>query len=114
MPKDSSGFVAACWDAAEMAEYRRLNLTLNLEVPIHRQTWNFLSGIPRGYRTDAVCRAVLAQRDQEAMVQKLREVMREELKHFAITEKTEQRTAGDVDEHILGFLRAFQEGDDEP
>lgn len=95
-----------------MAEIRRLNLSLNLDSPLHREAWAALSAIPPGFRTTEVCRAVIAQKEQENLANLLREVMREELKHIEITGKPDACAAGDDDNAVLGFLRALQEGDD--
>ena len=95
-----------------MAEIRRLNLSLNLALPFHRQVWQLLSAVPKGHRTDAVCRAVLAQMEQDALKNMLREVLREELKHVEIISNPDERAAEDDDAAILGFLRALQEGED--
>jgi len=58
-----------------------------------------------------VCRA----QEQEALLDVVRKAIREELEKFHIEQRikeTERPQAGDVDESILGFLRALQEGDD--
>ena len=94
-----------------MSEYWRLNLSLNSGNPLQKEAWEILSSIPRGYRTDAVCRAVLAQKKQESLKTTLREVMREELKYVSISAETKQEPQDD-DAAILGFLRTLQEGDD--
>lgn len=98
-----------------MAEKRRLNLSLNLSTPYQREAWNILRTIPAGQRTDAVCRMICENHKRDALLDSIRMAVREELRgveFISAKEKTEQPRAGDVDESVLGFLRALQEGDD--
>ena len=97
-----------------MSDRRRLNLSLSMQAPQQREAWKILRAIPPGQRTDAVCRMVCRAREQEQLLDAVRSVVREELKHFTFTapEQPVQQPAGDMDENILGFLRALQEGDD--
>ena len=54
-----------------------------------------------------VCKA----QEQDALLSAMRGLIREELR--VIQCKSEQtKQAGDVDDSVLGFLRALQEGDD--
>ena len=94
-----------------MAENWRLNLSLNLGNPLHKEAWEILSAIPAGHRTEFVCRALLDRQEQETLKSTIREVMREELKYISITKEPQQETQDD-DAAILGFLRTLQEGDD--
>lgn len=90
-----------------MADFRRLNLRLNLDNPVQRDAWNILSAIPKGYRTEAVCRALLRQQAQDYLRKLIQEVVHEELKHSTIRPCAEEPE----DDAILGFLRSLQEGD---
>ena len=95
------------------SDRRRLNLSLSMQSPQQREAWKVLRAIPLGQRTDAVCRMVC--RAQEALLDVVRKAVREELGKFHIEQRTkeiERPQAGEVDESILGFLRALQEGDD--
>lgn len=94
-----------------MGSYWRLNLSLNMENPLHKAAWEILSAIPRGHRVSAVCRAVTDLGQQDAMINQIREVMREELKYVSISAETKQEPQDD-DDAVLGFLRALQEGGD--
>ena len=83
--------------------------------PLQREAWNRLCAIPAGQRTDTVCRAVCRMYEQDALLEALRQIVREELcgvEFVSAKGKTEQPEAGDVDESVLGFLRSLQEGDD--
>lgn len=72
---------------------------------------DILRAIPAGQRTDAVCRMVCKAQEQDALLSAMRGLIREELRDIQCkSEQTKQ--GGDVDESVLGFLRALQEGDD--
>lgn len=94
-----------------MADFRRLNLRLNFDNPVQRDAWNILSATPRGYRTEVVCRALLRQQEQENLRKLIQEVVHEELKQVNIETA---KVAEPEDDAVLGFLRALQEGDDDP
>ena len=100
-----------------MADKRRLNLSFSMASPFQREAWKRLCAIPSGQRTDAVCRAICRMYEQDALLEAVRQIVREELRGVEfISEKetTEQPQAGDVDDNILGFLLALQnDGGDE-
>lgn len=89
----------------------RLNLSLNLSAPHQREAWRRLCAIPSGQRTDAVCRAICRMYKQDALLEAVRQIVREELRGVEfISEKetTEQPQAGNVDDNVLGFLLSLQ------
>ena len=90
-----------------MADLKRVNLRLNLDNPVQRDAWNILSAIPKGYRTEAVCRALLRQQEQGNLRKLIQEVVHEELKRTTIQPGAEEPE----DEDTPPFLRALQEGD---
>ena len=100
-----------------MADKRRLNLSFSMASPLQREAWKWLCAIPSGQRTDAVCRAVCRMYEQDALLEAVRQVIREELRgveFISAKETTEQPQAGDVDDSVLGFLLALQnDGGDE-
>ena len=96
-----------------MGDRRRLNLSIDLARPDQRRAWNILSATPPGQRTQAVCRMVAGYLDQQALLEAIRITIREELRGVSSTKTNTQRgKAGDVDDTVLGFLRALQEGDE--
>ena len=96
-----------------MGDRRRLNLSIDLVRPDQRRAWDILSAIPLGQRTQAVCRMVAGYLDQRELLEAVRAAIREELDGVSSTKTNTQREkAGDVDDTVLGFLRALQEGDD--
>ena len=42
-----NGCVDECRDVAQVGKYQRINLSLNLENPLHKTAWEILSAIPR-------------------------------------------------------------------
>ena len=94
-----------------MGEKRRVNLSLNLSTPHHREAWGIIRAIPAGQRTDALCRMICKGYKRDALLEEIRAVIQEELhsvEFISVKEKTEQPQAGDVDESVLGFLLALQ------
>ena len=94
-----------------MAEKRRLNLSFSMSSPLQREAWEILRAVPSGQRTEAVCRAVCRMREREALLEAVRQIIREELRNMEVLspkEKPEQPQAGDVDDNVLGFLLALQ------
>ena len=97
------------------SDRRRLNLSLSMQTPHQREAWKILRAIPPGQRTDAVCRMVCRAQEQEVLLDTVRSAIQEELRCFRFEQRTtenERQQAGDVDETILGFLRALQEEGD--
>lgn len=101
-----------------MPEKRRLNLAFSLAQPHQRRAWEWLSAIPAGQRTDAVCGLIRDRLSHEELLNAVRAAVREELEngypHSPMQEQNAQAKAGDVDEDVLGFLLALQKGDDNP
>ena len=92
-----------------MSEKRRLNLSFSMASPLQREAWRILRAVPSGQRTDAVCRAVCRSCEENALLDAVRKIVREELRSVEFIQKTEQPQAGDVDENVLGFLLSLQE-----
>ncbi len=104
-----------------MAEKRRINLSLNLNLPLQRQTWEIIRKIPAGRRTEEICRMICNYTDkqQEKMLKQFRRIIREELSEVKVTsnvvksEKNEVAEPQSVSSDVLGFLLSLQgEGDD--
>ena len=76
-----------------MPEKRRISLSFSLAQREQRDAWERLSAVAPGQRMDGA--------------------IREELAGVSFPKTTtQQEQAGAVDEDVLGFLRALQEGDD--
>lgn len=85
-----------------------------MSSPIQRRAWKKLTAIPAGQRTAAVCRMVCEYKGQQKLLDAVRQTIRQELRGVQFTKETmrDSNSAGDVDESVLGFLLALQEGDD--
>jgi len=78
-----------------------------------RDAWERLSAVAPGQRMEAVCRMINGYMEQQELLEAVRRTIREELTGVSFTKTTTQpEQAGAVDEDVLGFLRALQEGDD--
>ena len=98
-----------------MPEKRRLNLAFSLAQPAQRQAWDWLSAIPAGQRTDAVCGLIRDRLSQAELLNAVRAAVREELGRSRLPLQnsiTAQTEAENVNEDVLGFLLALQKGDD--
>ena len=93
---------------------KRINLSFSMSSPIQRGAWKKLTEIPAGQRTAAVCRMVCEYKAQQELLDAVRQTIRQELRGAQLTKEEAQDSggAGDVDESVLGFLLALQEGDE--
>ena len=103
-----SGLWASCRGVWAVADKRRLNLSFSMASPQQREAWGILRAIPSGQRTEAVCRMVCKAHEQEALLSAIRGLIREELRKLDLTATKKEEQAGDVDEHVLGFLLSLQ------
>ena len=88
-------------------------LSFSLAQREQRDAWKRLSAVPPGKRMDAVCRMINGYMEQQELLEAIRGAIREELAGVSFPKTTtQQEQAGAVDEDVLGFLRALQEGDD--
>lgn len=95
-----------------MADKRRMSLSFSMSQPEQRAAWDSLSAIRPGRRMDAVCRMINGYMEQQALLESIRSILREELDGVSVSKNhTQPKQAGDVDADVLGFLRALQEGD---
>lgn len=88
---------------------KRINLSFSMSSPIQRRAWKKLTEIPAGQRTAAVCRMVCEYKGQQELLDAVRQTIRQELRGVQLTK---EEAPGDVDESVLGFLLALQEGDE--
>ena len=92
---------------------KRINLSFSMSSPIQRRAWKKLTEIPAGQRTAAVCRMVCEYKGQQELLGAVRQTIRQELRGVQLTKEAQDNSsAGDVDESVLGFLLALQEGDE--
>ena len=91
---------------------KRLNLSFSMASPIQRQAWKRLMDIPAGKRTEHVCRMICEHKNQQELLDAVRQVIRQELQGSQIQITQAAPQAGSIDEDVLGFLASLQEGDD--
>ena len=93
---------------------KRLNLSFSMTSPVQQRAWKKLMDIPAGQRSAAVCRMICEHREQQELLDAVRQTIRQELRGVQLTKEEAQDSgrAGDVDESVLGFLLALQEGDE--
>ena len=91
---------------------KRLNLSFSMTSPIQRQAWKKLMDIPAGKRTDHVCRMICEHKNQQELLDAVRQAVRQELqgRQIKITEAAPK--AESIQDDVLGFLVSLQEGDD--
>ena len=54
-----------------MGEKRRVNLSLNLSTPHHREAWGIIRAIPAGQRTDALCRMICKGHRRDRLLEEI-------------------------------------------
>lgn len=89
----------------------RINLALSPDNPLQREALAVLSQAPPGTRTALICQALRDYQKNEALVEKLRSVIREELSKASIQEtpKSESPEKAVADNRIvLDFIRGLQ------
>lgn len=71
---------------------KRLNLSFSMTSPIQRQAWKKLMDIPAGKRTDHVCRMICEHKNQQELLDAVRQAVRQELQGRQIkSQKQHQR-----------------------
>lgn len=93
-------------------------MSLSMDNPEQRAAWKLLQGLPKGSRTDYVCRRLTEREHSEELAAIVYASAMKALDEYGgmITKPDPNRqiAAGNVDDDILGFLSALQnEGDDE-
>ena len=91
---------------------KRLNLSFSMTSPIQQRAWKKLMDIPAGQRSAAVCRMICEHREQQELLDAVRQAIRQELQGSQIKFTQAAPQAGDVDDDVIGFLASLQEGDD--
>ena len=91
---------------------KRLNLSFSMTSPVQQRAWKKLMDIPTGQRSAAVCRMICEHREQQELLDAVRQAIRQELQGSQIQIAQAAPQAGDIDDDVLGFLVSLQEGDD--
>ncbi len=88
-------------------EKKRLHIVLSLDNPLQRETWLILSQAKN--KTSAVCESVCGYHKQKNLVDTLRFLLRDELKHITVASIPRQESETATDGAVLDFLRTLQE-----
>ena len=89
----------------------RINLALSPDNPLQKEALSVLTKAPPGTRTTLICQALCEYQKSEALVEKLRSVIREELSKASIqaAPKVEPPEKADADNRkALDFIRSLQ------
>ena len=89
----------------------RINLALSPDNPLQREALAVLAQASSGTRTTLICQALCDYQKNEALVEKLRSVIREELSNTSIQEtpKSEPPEKAVADnQKELDFIRSLQ------
>ena len=91
---------------------KRLNLSFSMTSPLQKQAWKKLMDIPAGKRTDHVCRMICEHKNQQELLDVVRQAVRQELQGSQIKITDAAPQAEVIQDDVLGFLAVLQEGDD--
>ena len=72
------------WEVMKTSNKHRINLALSPDNPLQKEALAVLSQAPPGTRTTLICQALCEYQKNEALVEKLRSIIREELSNASI------------------------------
>ncbi len=99
------------WEVMKTSNKHRINLALSPNNPLQKEALTVLSQAPPGTRTTLICQALRDYQKNEALVEKLRRVIREELSKASIQtgfqEEPPKKAVAD-NRKALDFIRSLQ------
>lgn len=99
------------WEVMKTSNKHRINLALSPDNPLQKEALAVLSQAPPGTRTTLICQALRDYQKNEALVEKLRRVIREELSKASIQtgfqEEPPKKAVAD-NRKALDFIRSLQ------
>lgn len=92
-------------------ELMRFTLTLNMDIPLHKQVWEILSGIQRGSRTEYVCKKIIGQDELGKIVyENTLKAMKDyggSMPQVAVAEQN-MSEAEEIENNLFGFLASLE------
>ena len=99
------------WEVMKTSNKHRINLALSPDNPLQKEALTVLTQAPAGTRTTLICQALCEYRKNEALVEKLRSVIREELSNARIQttplDEVPKKAVAD-NRNALDFIRSLQ------
>lgn len=99
------------WEVMKTSNKHRINLALSPDNPLQKEALAVLSQAPPGTRTTLICQALCEYQKNEALVEKPRSVIREELSNASIQttplDEVPKKAAAD-NRNALDFIRSLQ------
>jgi hypothetical protein len=97
---------------------KQFTLTLSLDKPEQKAAWEALQRVPRGSRTEYICKRLTEEERAKGLAAIVYESAMKALDEYGSTitknDMGQTNQAGNVDNDILGFLSALQnEGSDD-
>ena len=89
----------------------RINLALSPDNPLQKEALAVLAEAPLGTRTTLICQALCEYQKNEALVEKLRSIVREELSKASIQTGFQEEPPKEAvvdNQKALGFIRSLQ------
>ena len=93
------------------SNHHRITLALSQDNPLQREALAVLTQASPGTRTTLICQALCEYRKNEAFVEKLRSVIREELSKASIQTGFQEEPPKEAvvdNQKALGFIRSLQ------
>ena len=72
------------WEVMKTSNKHRINLALSPDNPLQLEALSVLAQVPPGTRTTLICQALCEYQKNEALVERIRSVIREELSNASI------------------------------
>ncbi len=95
-------------------EFKRFTLSLNMDIPLHRQVWDILEKIQKGSRTEYVCKKISGQQSKDELSQIVYENTLKALRDYsgsictAPEEETNADEAEEINSNLFGFLASLE------
>ena len=94
-------------------ETERVTLTLVMDIPLHRKTWQILTGIQKGKRTEYICKKIVGQQNEQEFADIIYENTLKALNHYngrlqAPATETNMDEAEEIENNLFGFLSSLE------